>query len=190
MWRRAAVLALFLLGTPSVSGSGAIALSCPLPSYILQNHGDDVIAAVGVVLERDDDSASVSVSRWLAGTERSTPLTLDDSDLDGSDRDGRSPLETGVEYVFMATPVDRLRDTYYVDFCMPAVPQASAQGRDLLHLIEQHFALPETDTAPVMVPGYLDPGSGSLWVQSLITLVTFGVPVAAVVALLRRRRGS
>jgi len=41
-----------------------------------------------------------------------------------------------------------------------------------------------------MVPGYVDPGAGSLLIQSLIALGILGVPLAAVVAFLRRRRGT
>ncbi len=171
MQRRAAILGLLLFGTLTVFGSGARALSCIPPEVLLEYHGAEVIALVGVVQDRDEDTATLSVSRWLAGAGLSTHVTLEDSDRE----DG--PLLSGVEYVVIARPFDPPREAYNAGLCLPATPQASAEGQSLVRLIEQHFALPETEGATLATRA--DP---------TFALLGFGLAFGSIVAALRWRR--
>lgn len=142
---------------------------------MLDVHGGELVAVVGLVRDRDGDTARLSVARWLAGAGEARQVNLDDKD-----RYEAGALRLGVEYVVVAVPFEPPRDAYYLNDCMPAAPLDSREGQSLLGLVEHHFALPESDSATL--PDLADP-----------TFVVLGVGVAnglVAVAMMRRRRLS
>ncbi len=173
MRRRALTLGLLLFATVAVFSSAPVAAwGCIGPKAMLHYHGDEMISFVGVVRHRDGDVARLSVSQWLAGAGQANHVTVDDSYRHEA---GRLPM--GVEYVVTAMPFDPPRDVYFVGDCQLAAPLSSTEGRRFLRLIEEHYALPQTDT---------DVATGPDFTFALLGAGLAGGVLAS--ALLRRRR--
>lgn len=173
MRRRGAILVLVLAGMLTVLAPVGVAASCIGPPSVLRHYGGELIALIGVVRDRDGDTARLTVGRWLAGAGQAGQVTVDDKF-----RVDDGALRVGVEYVVVAVPFDPPRDEYYLSDCVPAAPQDSREGRYLLGLIEHRFDLPETDSTTLATRG-----------EPTFALLGFGLAGGLVAAgLLRRRR--